>query len=311
MRLKILWALLPAAALAFGTPVSAKPDDGQQKELEQARKELQQAREELKRAAQEMARVMREMGHDSPRAHAFEFLANSDRAVLGVSIVPGPEKNGEVRGVLVTAVTPGSGADKAGVKSGDLLLAANGKPLAAKTGEHPGSERKLLEIMSGLKSGDEVKLDYEREGRRAAVTVIAGRGGAMMQFDDDDENDIILPPGPRMRIRMGEQSDWNITALDPDLAPYFKASEGVLVIKAPKDSKLGLKGGDVIQKMNDDAVKDPRDLMRKLRELGPGAEIKVDIVRNGKSETLKGTLPESKHKAMRKRIEIESDGGES
>src|SRR4051812_38779496 len=56
------------------------------------------------------------------------------RGQLGVSIQPVSSDIAtslglkDVRGVLVSSVTPGSAADKAGIKSGDVILAMNGQP---------------------------------------------------------------------------------------------------------------------------------------------------------------------------------------
>lgn len=310
MKLKNWWALLPAAALAFSAPAFAKTDADKEKEMEQARRELRAARDELQRAARELARISREANKDSPRALAYEYFANPRRAVLGITIAPGPEKDGEVRGVLVTGVTPGGGADKAGLKSGDLLLIANGQSLAARPGDKTGVEHKLVAIMSKLEPGNEVKLDYEREGKRNAVTAVAQRfdPGAMLSFHDDDDGDVLLPmppmpPMPPSMHWMGGGSGLQLARLDDDLAAYFKTQSGVLVVKAPKDGKLGLKSGDVIQKVGNQAVNDPRAVMDALGEHEAGDKLQLEVVRQGKLTRLEGTLPER----SRKRIEIETD----
>ena len=319
MNLKTFFLLAPLAALLGAAPVHAAADTDQQKALEQARKELDQARDDLKRAAAEMARVTRERDQDSPRAHAFEFLSDPDRAVLGVAVAPGPKLDGTVRGVVITSVTPDSGADRAGLKTGDVLISVNGQSLTAKAGEQPGPDRKLLAVMGNLKIGDQVSVEYERGGKAASATAIAGRMqdvrrlvlpdfGPMMDFDNDDEHDIILPPelgAPQIHIESGDA--WDLAAIDADLAPYFKTDSGVLVVKPAKGSTLGLKGGDVVQKINGGAVKDATALRHQLHELA-GKEVALDIVRKGKSESLKGKLPERhKTRVFKKRIEINGD----
>src|SRR5207244_900176 len=56
------------------------------------------------------------------------------RGQLGVSIQPMTSDIAanlglkDVNGVLVSAVTPGSAADRAGVKAGDVIVAMNGQP---------------------------------------------------------------------------------------------------------------------------------------------------------------------------------------
>jgi hypothetical protein len=37
-----------------------------------------------------------------------------------------------------------------------------------------------------------------------------------------------------------------LAPINPELGQYFGTDEGVLIISAPKDAELGLKGGDVV-----------------------------------------------------------------
>jgi C-terminal processing protease CtpA/Prc len=306
----ILAGALCALVFATAAPAAGKdkiPAD-RNKEVEQARKELAQAREELERAAKEMARATAQLEPNSPRAKAFEFATNPRRAMLGVGVATGPERNGEMHGVLIVAVTPGSGAEKAGLKTGDLLLSANGKSLTSKKGERPKPEHKLVELMSTLSRGDKVEIDYEREGKSGHAAVIAQRPepmklGSMMDVDDDDF-DLWLPPMPMWD---GASGGLQLAKLDDDLASYFQTRDGVLVIKSAKDKDdtLALKSGDVIVKIDGDAIDSPVEAMDRLRDAGD-KEVKLDVVRHGKHESLKGKSPITR-KVVRKRIEIEND----
>jgi len=309
-------AVLTALAIGVSMPVLAKDkeDGDRQKELDQARKELLEAREELKRATADLARVTREMQPDSPKAQAWEYMTNPRRAMLGVGVAAGPERKGDTHGVLITAVTPGSGAEKAGLKSGDILTSANGRSLLVKKGEKPGPERKLRGLMSELKPGDKVELDYEREGKTAHATAIAQRPDKMdwSSLMDEDDLDIVVPPIPPIPPvppipPIPPLEGLQLVKLDPDLASYFQAKDGVLVTRAPKDGDLGLKTGDVIQKVNGEAVDSPIEAMDRLRDAGD-KEISVEVLRHGKRETLKGKSPLKQ--ASRRRIEIHSDDEE-
>lgn len=315
---RILWALLPAAALVL-MPAYAKDEAGS-RELEQARKELESAREELKRAAQELRRVAREQGFESPRAMAFQFMADENRAMLGVIMGRGPRKDGKLLGVRVDAVTPGGGADKAGLKVGDVITGLNGKSIAQTKDDDETPGRKLREMLDDLKVGDRIKVSYEREGKNSEATVVASRMEPfnvpipplppmppLMSFEDDEEHDILLPGMPRMRFGMGERAPWQLVALDEHLAPYFKTQDGVLVTKAEPDNPYGLRSGDVIQKLDGETVKTPRDVFRQLRQVDAGDELRLDIVRSGKSETLKGRKPERERRERVRHIESDAD----
>lgn len=307
-----LGAALCALIFAGAVPAASNDKDeaARQRDVDQARKELRDARDELARAAKELARATAQLEPNSSRARAFEFVTNPRRAMLGVGVDTGPERNGELHGVLVTAVTPGSGADKAGLKSGDILTSANGKSLVTKKGEKPKPERKLVELMSTLSPGDKVDLDYEREGKSAHVTVIAQRPEPMnfpMMDLDDDDLDAFMSSIPPMRMWSGEDAGLQLAKLDDDLASYFQTHDGVLVIKAAKDKDdaVALKSGDVIVKIDGEAVDSPVDAMNRLSDAG-SKDVKLEVIRHGKHETLKGKSP-MKRLSKHKRIEIHGD----
>ena len=69
------------------------------------------------------------------------------------------------------------------------------------------------------------------------------------------------------RIPLG---DLELAPLNPDLGPYFGTTDGVLVISAPKDGTLGLKGGDVVQAVDGRKPSGPSHLMRILRSYDRG-----------------------------------------
>ncbi|HEX7897233.1 MAG TPA: PDZ domain-containing protein, partial [Planctomycetota bacterium] len=64
-------------------------------------------------------------------------------------------------GVLVTDVSPGGPAEKAGVKKSDVLLKVDGKPMKG-----PDA---LGEFMSGAKAGQEVALTVLRKGKELTL----------------------------------------------------------------------------------------------------------------------------------------------
>jgi S1-C subfamily serine protease len=272
-------------------------------ELERATAELKRAQAELQRAAEEMARAVREAHAGSPGAYAFEFISNPDRAMLGVMI---DDDNGEQnRGVPIIGVTPGSGADKAGLKSGDLLLKANGQSLASDKDE-VGPAHKLHDIMSALKPGDTVAVEYERNRQRHTAKVVATRPAQafapqapVANWHCEKDCDFLiapeapvppqapLPPEPRL----GVLGDLQLARLSRDLQPYFKTDAGVLVVSAPRNSNLGLKDGDVIRSINDRAVKDPISAWNALSDIGGNSTVHLEVVRAGQTISVEGAMP--------------------
>jgi serine protease Do len=75
----------------------------------------------------------------------------------------------------------------------------------------------------------------------------------------------------------------------------LKSDKGALVAEPQANSpaaKAGIKSGDVITKVNGEAVNDARSLARRISTLSPGASVKLTVVRGGKEEVMTLTLGE-------------------
>lgn len=280
---------------------AAPTDPGTARELERAREEVEKAREDLRRATRALARSMAKAEKDTPRGEYFNFIANPRRAMLGVII--GDEKDdGVEHGVAVLAVTPGSGAEKAGLKAGDVITTVNGKSLAAGEGKHR-PHRKMREVMRELSAGDEARLDYERDGKRSSTKVITQAPEPDLALSlpmlphwvegmRDLEHVEGLPPLANMfQYRGAAIRGLELAKLDEDLGHYFKTREGVLVIKAPKSGALSLKSGDVIQKIDGDAVTEPVTVLDKLRSRNAEQDVKLEVLRQGRKVQIEGKIP--------------------
>jgi serine protease Do len=85
--------------------------------------------------------------------------------------------------------------------------------------------------------------------------------------------------------------------LTPDLAKSLGAdgTEGVLIAQVNADSpagKAGLKNGDIITKVKERAVTSPEDLQDAVASMSPGEKVSVEIVRDGKAQTVEVVLGE-------------------
>ena len=100
-----------------------------------------------------------------------------------------------------------------------------------------------------------------------------------------------MGPGDRFEfLTGGPLGDLELAPLNPDLGAYFGATDGVLVIRAPKDGTLGLKGGDVVLAVDGRKPAGPSHLMRILRSYDRAETFKLDILRNRKRETVSAHL---------------------
>ena len=102
-----------------------------------------------------------------------------------------------------------------------------------------------------------------------------------------------------------------ITDVTPENSKFFDLtkSSGAVVTQVEPDSpgsKAGLKIGDVITGVNGKSVSDAGQLQVEVGQTAPGTTIKLDVIRNGKSETVPVTL-----EAMNKRNETTASNGEN
>lgn len=112
-----------------------------------------------------------------------------------------------------------------------------------------------------------------------------------------------LPPGMKMRSpMMGDDTPFRVfissdleqlelVPLNADLAPYFGATDGVLVISVPPGSTLGLKGGDVVLAIDGRKPSSTTQMHRILQSYDAGNTVKFEVLRNKKNTTVSGTIP--------------------
>ena len=105
-----------------------------------------------------------------------------------------------------------------------------------------------------------------------------------------------------------------IQSVTPDLADDLglKNPSGALVAETQKDSPAaaaGIKSGDVITSVDSQSVTDPRELARRIAELGPKKTATLGLIRNGAPMTVDvtlGTMPIDKTASN-----AQTDGGGS
>ncbi|MEU7691695.1 trypsin-like peptidase domain-containing protein [Microbispora hainanensis] len=92
-------------------------------------------------------------------------VVNSHRAALGVRVGTAVNADGDPIGVAVGSVAPGGGADKAGIRAGDVILKVNGTPTPTATD--------LAQVLVTLKPGDRAKVELMLpDGSKKTVTVV-------------------------------------------------------------------------------------------------------------------------------------------
>src|SRR2546422_5832308 len=239
-----------------------------------------------------------------PRARAFMLSDHHGRIGVVVKTDASPET--DKTGAKIEGVTPGGPADKAGLKVGDVITKFNGTSLAAVKAEdddESGPGRKLVELARKLEPDDTVQVEYRRGNDTKQATLVAADLGPRFQMEMPGPPDIAVAPMLGMDHFEMFGSPWGdleLVSLNADLGEYFGTKEGVLVVKAPADSSLPLKGGDVITSIGGRKPANPSHAMRILRSYEKGETVSIEILRKQKRMTVAWKVPSREDRMFRR-----------
>ncbi|UHQ19774.1 PDZ domain-containing protein [Lysobacter sp. KIS68-7] len=296
--------LAGSAAMAQTAP-KAKSDAALQAQLAAAQKDLDQA-------ARRVAEINRELGREGGPDVQIIQRHGPGRPVIGVVLAPD-----EQSGVRIAAVTPDSGAAKAGLKAGDRITSVNGTQVLGSNGElRLDNVRKLT---ADLDSGKTVRIGYARDGKVQTVNVTptlekdvfwVGTGGPQPDIQlrkirlpgmAPDVGEEVIRIGPRGDCKgkdckfpaLAEAFRWNglnLASIDPKLGRYFGTDQGVLVLSTGPEL-ANLQPGDVIQKIDGRAVDSPREAMDALRGKDADQLALVEYLRDRKTASTRIKAP--------------------
>jgi S1-C subfamily serine protease len=221
---------------------------------------------------------------------------------IGVLVKTGAAPNTDSIGAWVEAVTPGGPAAKTGLKAGDIIIRFNGTALGgvpAPQEDASGPGRKLVMLARELAPGDTVPIEYRRgnDARKARlVTEDVSPWMAVDRVDLPASGTFPVPRGgePGFSFCIGDAwCDMELVSLTADLGEYFGTKVGVLVVKAPGDSSLPLKSGDVILSIGGRQPASPSHAMRILRSYEAGETVTIEILRKQRRVSLAWQVPRS------------------
>lgn len=237
-----------------------------------------------------------------PRAFSFSFSGN--RARIGVLVNTVVNSDTDRLGAKIDGVTPGGPADQAGLKAGDIITRFNGTSLAgasSEDAEESGPGHKLIELVGALDPGDTVRVEYRRGSETKTASIVTDEQGYSGNLVGPEIAQMEMPRQPLAAL-MGEGNgfcfgdawcDLDLVTLGPELGEYFGTREGILVVKAPGDSSLPLKAGDVILAIGGRKPTSPAHAMRILRSYDSGETVSIDIMRHERRQTLSYAVPQA------------------
>lgn len=311
--MKTYKVVLPVAlALLLAGQAAAQSDEEERVREIEAREaefaaQMREAEERLEEAARRVAELSQQRLPEIAQMQRYAFdLASKPR--LGVNI-EGVESDGPVEGSLIIAVTPGSAADDAGLRTGDIITAVNGESLSAERRSEANS--RLLDFMNAVEEGDTIDVEYLRDGNVGTVAVeprvvdnwaFAWTPDGRAEAPAMPQVHIAPELAERFRFRFGGWrgvwGDMEVVELSEGLGRYFGTDEGLLVISAPQSNAFQLQDGDVILSIDGREPSSVNHCMRILGSYQPGEKLTLNIMRDKQTETIDVEVPDDRTSSL-------------
>jgi len=244
---------------------------------------------------------------DQTRERAFAFGGSGSR--IGVSIRElrdadvSAAKLTRPEGVFIDAVQPGTPAERAGIKSNDIVLEYDG--------ERVRGARHFARLVQETPAGRAVQIVVNRGGARQtfSVTPEEGQLGSVDLEGLRDRFERNLPDLPfGIGQRAGERRiGLALTPLSTQLASYFGVSSGALVSEVVADSpaaRANVKAGDVITSVNGRAVSSPADVVERLRTADASGTMDLTLTRDRREVRVQVRLADTDRRGTRSGIGI-------
>lgn len=233
--------------------------------------------------------------NDEGRA-TMPFLDMDDiprKAMLGVYT----NTDDNVKGAEIREVMPGSAADEAGLRAGDIITSINNSPV--KDG------KELTELIAKQEPGDKVSITYERDGKEKSTEASLSKASprtAMrsFRFNPREGNEFDIPNAmiPPFWMDAGDgfrEPSPKLGAQVEDLAD----GKGVRILSVKPESpaeKTGLKKNDIIRKFDDEKISSIDDLQKLLSNTKRNEATQLQYERDGKTINTEIFFPKAKRK---------------
>jgi serine protease Do len=168
--------------------------------------------------------------------------------------LPAPPSGGAPQGVLVAQVNPGSPAEKAGLKPGDIIVGFRGKPV-----ENMGQFRNGV---AQTAPDSKVDIEFMREGKKQTVSVTVGKlpmegpgAGPTAPSPSTGYGFAVEPLTPALAKRLGYENEHGVViaqVADGSVAALAGLQAGDLVVEADRQKVNSVSDLEAILNKNKD-----------------------------------------------------------
>ncbi len=213
-------------------------------------------------------------------------MHSPNTAFLGVS-----SENTDGKGAKVKGITEGSAAEKAGLKSGDIITKIDDAVIT--------NPEELTAAIHKFKPADKVTVTYIREGKEQKANATLGKN---KMLNLEGAYNFSMPRLEKLRElsdldRMKEPYTYSWSSDKPRLGIKAQDTEdgkGVKVLDVDDESpadKAGIKNGDIITQFDGKPVNSAETLAKIAREDKDKSTYKINLSRDGKAQEVEVKIP--------------------
>jgi serine protease Do len=191
------------------------------------------------------------------------------------------------------------------------IVSARGRDIGA------GPYDDFIQIDAPINKGNSGGPAFNTDGKVIAVnTAIYSPSGGSVGIGFGIPADTVKTVVAKLKDKGYVERGWigvQVQPVNQNIAESLgmRNAEGALVDEVQDGgpaAKAGLKAGDVITAVNNDAVHDSRDLAKKIAALAPGAKVNLSVTSNGERKTLNVAL-QSMPSDQKAKTEKDADTG--
>jgi serine protease Do len=168
-------------------------------------------------------------------------------------------------GALISDVFKGDPADKAGLKSGDVVIEINGKPIK--------DTHELLVMIAGFHVGETVKIKIIRDGQEKSLSLTIAERTEKSEMASAQ--------------RTGEAFGMSVQEITPEIAQQLGLSikKGLIVVDVQEGSvadEVGIQVQDIILQVNKAKIATMKEYQREIAKAGEKGSILL-LIKRGKA----------------------------